>query len=245
MLRHVLFDLNLFPTESERVRSQTQVLVLLEALTLLNQFYLETHPNTPLLYRSGITYKLPAQFEKEQLPEVETVRGFLQARGANSHVLGAFKEMSDQLGGGEHFRDIPRIIENGGGDCDNLATWRAAELRSVGIDAQPYITWRVRPDGGYTYHVIVVYPDGTSEDPSLLCGMGAEARAADREEEQRKLGERLGDMMAGDFSTTFGPAGRPCVDSTRILGSIQAAREQPHDRILGAVRAVRALRRAA
>jgi len=172
LLRNVLFDLHLFPDESERASSQKRVLVLLESLTLINQFYLEEHPETPLIYKSGIEYKLPAQF------------GAGEAEGG---VPGY---------SGEVFRDIPRIIENGGGDCDNVASWRAAEIRHrLGVAAKPYITWRRRPDGGTTYHVIVIWPDGSSEDPSLLLGMGGAGKAKEREEEVRKLAERAAEML--------------------------------------------------
>ena len=74
--------------------------------------------------------------------------------------------------------------------CDNLACARAAELRSVGFDASSYITHRRRLDGGFTYHAIVRWPDGTGEDPSLLLGMGGPSRNLDRAEENRRLGER-------------------------------------------------------
>lgn len=215
MLRHVLFDLSLFPSEDERPSSQKRILALLQALTYCNQLYLRDHPETPLIYQSGIKYKVPEQFEKAELPEVATVRDYLANRGAPESVVSAFLEMANQVGAGEHFRDIPRIIENGGGDCDNVASWRAAELRELGINARPYITWRKRSDGGTTYHVIVRWPDGSSEDPSLLLGMSGEARQADREEEERKLGERC-----GNFLKRLG-----CSNQTisTVLGGLQAA----------------------
>jgi hypothetical protein len=172
MLRNVLFDLSLFDKESDRENSQKRVLVLLEALTLCNQFYLQEHPETPLIYQSGIRYKMPAQFES----------------GAAEGGVPGYK--------GEVFRDIPRIIENGGGDCDNVASWRAAELRHrLGVAAKPYITWRKRDDGGTTYHVIVIWPDGSSEDPSLLLGMPKDDGGKGLREEHRKLGERAGEML--------------------------------------------------
>jgi hypothetical protein len=148
---------------------------------------------------------LPEQFEKANTPEVDVIRQYLAKKNAPADVQGALKTLSDLTGGGEHFREIPRIIEHGGGDCDNVASWRAAELRELGVNAKPYITWRQRPDGGMTYHVICRLPDGSSEDPSLLLGMGGEARRADREEEERKLGERMGDLLSGNLSSTYGP----------------------------------------
>lgn len=182
----------LFPDESERENSQTKVLALLQALTYCNQLYLRKHPETPLMYQSGIKYVLPEQFEKATLPQIARVRAFLEKKNAPEDIMDDFTTLGEMCGAGEHFREIPRIIQNGGGDCDNVASWRAAELRELGINARPYITWRRRQDGGMTYHVIVRWPDGSSEDPSLLLGMGGAERAADRAEEERKLGERCG-----------------------------------------------------
>lgn len=220
MLRHVLFDLSLFDTEEDRENSQKRVLWLLEALMNCNRMWLRQHPEAPLLYKSGVRYMVPEQFEKGKLPEVATLRAYLKKKGAPVDVLAAFDALADQCGAGEHFREIPRIIENGGGDCDNLAAWRAAELRELGIQAKPYITWRKRPDGGYTYHVIVLWPDGSSEDPSLLLGMGGEGRAEDRHHEEQKLGERLGEYLAGvtkTRDTVFGAA----VTSTQDFNQFQ------------------------
>lgn len=201
MLRHILFDVNFFGNEAERASSQKRVLCLLEALVWINRLHLLEHPETPLLYKSGVTYKLPAQLEQRDSPDVEAVRAFLESKGAPASIMGALRAIADSAGGGEHFRDIPRIIENGGGDCDNLASWRVAELRELGVNAKPYITWRQRPDGGTTYHVIVLWPDGSSEDPSLLLGMGQPDREPDRLDEVAKLGERAGELVSGAFET--------------------------------------------
>lgn len=384
-LQHILFDLNLFPNEAERASSQKRVLWLLQALMNCDRLYLREHPETPLIYQSGIKYKVPEQFEQANLPEVAAVRAYLRKKGAPGDVTDAFNTLADQVGAGEHFREIPRILENGGGDCfprttrvlkrdgstvpvadlrigdeiwgrhrwskvqaawskgtlpvlrfhlesvhqgtwverierqrhfevtadhkvfvvseggavirvkadevfpgmsliaprrlreetsrdaapgefeftrfddgwdlrrvvssierrpevevmdlttddhyvylpdaevtvsqcDNLAPWRAAELCELGIPAQPYITWRFRPDGGTTYHVVVLWPDGTHEDPSLLLGMGGAARDPDRLEEHRKLGERCADLVSGNLETIFGARGRR---RATILGHVR------------------------
>ncbi len=185
-LREIRFYVDFFPDSdgavsepAARARSEKQVLVLLEALCLLNQFYLADHPETPLLYdlyREGkIKYKLPNQLDGDH---------------------GQFM--------GETFRDIPRIIENGGGDCDNIASWRVAELRHLGIAAQPYITNRPRPGGGTIYHVIVQWPDGSSEDPCLLIGMAPE-RTAEIEAEKRKRAERVIEAATGTLQSRSRP----------------------------------------
>lgn len=61
----------------------------------------------------------------------------------------------------------------GWGDCEDLAAWRAAELRLEGDDdarADCYVS-RVRPDGRKIWHAIVVRGDDSIEDPSLILGM--------------------------------------------------------------------------
>ena len=207
MLKHVLFDLRLFD-DGDRGRSQKGLLWLLEALTQWNTIYLQDNPKTPLIYQSGIKYLLPEQFVQAEMPQLVILREAVARAGiTDPKALTALEELGNQCGSGEHFRDVPAILENGGGDCDNLACFRAAELRVHGIAAMPYITWRKRADGGMTYHAIVQWPDGTSEDPSLILGMGGEARAADRQEELRKNAERKENMKGSTQSEVLGSSG--------------------------------------
>jgi hypothetical protein len=210
MLRFVLFDLSLFVDESDRKNSQKRVLWMLDALVKCNRIYLQNNPDTPLIYHSGIKYKVPSQFDASGT-EIAIVREFVERIGTVPDKVRAALDVLESMTAGERFRDIPRIIANGGGDCDNVAAWRCAELNELGIAAQPYITWRKRPDGGTTYHVIVRWPDGSSEDPSLLLGMGGPERDAERADEVRKLEERSRDFVkslmtpgAAAPSTIFG-----------------------------------------
>jgi hypothetical protein len=55
----------------------------------------------------------------------------------------------------------------GRGDCEDLASWRAAELRARGEPA----TVGVRRTGPRVLHAIVVRGDGSIEDPSRRLGM--------------------------------------------------------------------------
>lgn len=74
--------------------------------------------------------------------------------------------------GQEDWQDIPTTLKLGIGDCEDLACWRAAELRErYNIMAEPTFIWKVRPNGGYLYHIQVRYPDGRIEDPSRALGM--------------------------------------------------------------------------
>lgn len=72
--------------------------------------------------------------------------------------------------GTEIWQDIPTILEHGKGDCEDLASWRVAELQAAGIAARPYIKWRKTGDH-YTYHALVWLPGDRIEDPSIALGM--------------------------------------------------------------------------
>lgn len=72
----------------------------------------------------------------------------------------------------EAWKTIPIVLQDGYGDCEDLACWRAAEL-SVrhGIQARP--VWYKKTKGRFNlYHIIVKCPDGKKEDPSRRLGMG-------------------------------------------------------------------------
>jgi hypothetical protein len=57
-------------------------------------------------------------------------------------------------------------------NCEDLACWRAAELRvRHDVQAEPTFIWKLRANGGYLYHILVKYPDGRIEDPSRTLGM--------------------------------------------------------------------------
>lgn len=90
--------------------------------------------------------------------------------------------------GTEEWRDIPAILENGWGDCEDLACWRVADLRRQGLRAGPYVRYR-QVDGVFHYHALVaIYrpvihraPNGKrverlvrvgTDDPSKKLGMG-------------------------------------------------------------------------
>lgn len=198
-LRFVLFDTTAFTSGDDREQTEKDLCWMLEALTQRNQSYLAQHPETPRIYKSGVVWTKPAQFDGD-IAEVKILKQALGSSAKKKDVKEALKLIQEALGG-ERFRDIGRIIENGGGDCDNLACWRAAELRQAGIPARAMMTSRQRPDGGTTYHAIVRWPPfgdavsgnpdaDTDEDPSLLLGMSQPQRSLERDEERRKNAER-------------------------------------------------------
>jgi hypothetical protein len=60
----------------------------------------------------------------------------------------------------------------GGGDCEDLASWRCAELRLRGARCR-VVTKRTGPT---VLHAVVEHEDGTIEDPSRKLGMGRPER---------------------------------------------------------------------
>lgn len=61
--------------------------------------------------------------------------------------------------------DVLGVISKRSGDCEDLAAFRAAELRYYeGIDARVAVVQTKRG----SYHAVVEYPDGTREDPSRV-----------------------------------------------------------------------------
>jgi hypothetical protein len=78
--------------------------------------------------------------------------------------------------GRDEWQDVPDTIARRTGDCEDLASWRMAELRA-GED--PWARWRISvddlpyPSGRIvtTYHIALERSDGRTEDPSRLLGM--------------------------------------------------------------------------
>lgn len=70
--------------------------------------------------------------------------------------------------GRERWKNVAECIATGTGDCEDLATWRAAWLRVHA--AEPARAIAV-PGGPNTIHIVVQRADGTIEDPSADLGM--------------------------------------------------------------------------
>jgi hypothetical protein len=60
-VRHIDFRVDLFRSENERVASERVMLALLAGLCLQNMNFLKSHPDAPLLYKSGVRYKREAR----------------------------------------------------------------------------------------------------------------------------------------------------------------------------------------
>lgn len=175
----------------DRDESEDFILGLLGVFVRRNAKYLKKHPHLPKLYDSGVVYALPEQMEGCKIPEnkLGEFEKYVRKLGASEESIDAIVSI---LHGVEMFRDIEKVYAKGAVDCDNLTTIRCAELWNAGILAAPRITWR-ETSGGTTYHALVQHPDGTSEDPSRILGLGPEH---ERVEERRKNRERHDTYLA-------------------------------------------------
>jgi hypothetical protein len=136
--------------------------------------------------------------------------------------------------GDEHFDLGKTVLRRGWGDCDDLAPWHAASLRTSGED--PEATAFVRPSGPNRWHAVVQRSNGTIEDPSRAAGMGSvggddyggpfwPAMFADRLA-----------MAASPLAPGYGWAGRVDIPSTTAPGvySTLARAPYPAGAIVGA-----------
>lgn len=75
--------------------------------------------------------------------------------------------------GQERWASIPKVIERGQGDCEDLACWLTAWYVSSGVDplARVTFTHRDTPHGSL-YHILCLRGSGVVEDPSKRLGMG-------------------------------------------------------------------------
>lgn len=74
----------------------------------------------------------------------------------------------------EDWLDILETLSQGGGDCEDLACWRVAELQHRGEPARVVWHRRVIGPGRTLLHILVQRGDGRLEDPSRILGMGSE-----------------------------------------------------------------------
>ena len=72
-----------------------------------------------------------------------------------------------ETGGRERWQLPSETLRRGLGDCEDLAVWRVAELRSRGEAAKLLL----RQSGPKMWHALVRRADGTTEDPSKKLGM--------------------------------------------------------------------------
>lgn len=184
-----------FDTPEIRAQSEKILVQLMGLVCRINFLYLLQNPDTKPLYDSGVVYTPPDQVDRPVIDKKKLIQVFKILRD-----MGLEPDVGIMVGrlvrGPEVFLDIPWLYARGKGDCNELVPVRIAELWRAGIKASPKLVWpEPNSRGGLTYHVIVQWPDGSGEDPSLILGMGGEARKPDRAEEIRKNKERWDNFM--------------------------------------------------
>jgi len=142
MTTRVTYVLDLFRGDEQEPLSEKALKLMLAGLMLIDEEEIRQFPGLPPLYKSGVRYQ-------EQV-------------------------------GREDWQDALTTYKLQAGDCKCLACWRAAELRvRQNVDARPMFTFRRANDGPsvppdrrrYLFHIVVLLPDGTIEDPSKVLGM--------------------------------------------------------------------------
>jgi len=190
-MRDIHFGFRLpFDNPDDQEDSEDLLMRMLGINCRYNLQYLRKHPDTPALYDSGIAYTPPDQADGRpplQPSDLKALLKLLRKMGCDPETALMIVRM---LKGIEIFLDIPGLLRRGKGDCNELVPMRVAELWRVGLAASPYLTREKNDRGGWTYHAIVLWPDGSSEDPSLILGMGGQDLADRRAEECRKNFER-------------------------------------------------------
>ncbi len=78
--------------------------------------------------------------------------------------------------GRENWKNIGHVIEAGFGDCEDLASWRLAELKEQGETDARYVVKRQVRNGFVLYHILLRRGRRGGfrlEDPSRRLGMGS------------------------------------------------------------------------
>lgn len=130
--------------------------------------------------------------------------------------------------GTESWDTADRCMRRGWGDCEDLAAWRAAELRVSGGDPGAHVTI-VPTSHARQWHAVVRRGDGRLEDPSRRLGMGSSSSSATIAGDGPDAGEvryRM-ERYPGGWLVRVHPAGAPPVhavssDATAYAG-MQAA----------------------
>lgn len=194
MMSDIVLGVHLpFQTAPDRAASEKILIDLLGAVSLVNLRYLDAHAGkVPRLYDSGVKYCQPDQMTRPPLDpaDLAALRALLTHMRQEPEVQDLVERI---LRGVEIFLDVPSLYARGKGDCNELAPVRIAELWQAGVDASPHLIKERNGAGGWTYHAAVLHPDGSSEDPSRILGMGSPAL---RIEEIRKNVERYTNHMA-------------------------------------------------
>jgi hypothetical protein len=223
MMRDIHFGFKLpFDDPQDMEDSEDLLMRMLGINCRYNLQYLRKNPDTKALYDSGVVYTPPDQADGRppiQKDDLKKLLKLLRNMGCDPETALMIVRM---LKGIEIFLDIPGLLRRGKGDCNELVPMRVAELWSAGIAASPYLIKDRNERGGWTYHALVLWPDGSSEDPSLILGMGGPDHATERRVECYKNMERWQNYMdaAKRLVAAEGASANDAADAVDQMGLI-------------------------
>ena len=178
-MQDIAFCADLYRYPTAQPYSERALACLVWGLIYSNEAYLAgSGLRTPALYESGVRWEAEKPTGRSACP--------------------------DSIGQ-EKFLGIRQVLAQGFADCEDVASWRVAELRMGrvppvkglppfpghpraialpmpyelspgGPNVLPAIFSRKTGPGMLTIHCLVAWPDGTLEDPSRVLGMGGARR---------------------------------------------------------------------
>src|SRR5690348_783006 len=75
MMKPIILQVALFRDDKDHRRSRKAMLWLLDALTKVDRIWLREHPETPLIYKSGVRYVYKDNFESAAWQDIPTCLG--------------------------------------------------------------------------------------------------------------------------------------------------------------------------
>jgi hypothetical protein len=127
-----------------------------------------------------ITFELaglpPATLAAMLPPLLTNACAFLRQNPDTPRLYESGVRYQPEAWGHELWKDVPSTLRDGEGDCEDLASWLAAERRvRDGLDARLLIRGRRDRRGRRVYHILVAILKGGRvvrvEDPSRRLGM--------------------------------------------------------------------------
>jgi len=113
--------------------------------------------------------------------------------------------------GHEDWADIPTVLHNRWGDCEDLAAWLCAELRTVWkIPCRPFLRFRKR-DGNFHYHALLILPNRYKWDWEIVRHNGESVISPDGKPVTRKIRKPVFEtpFLFEDPSKRLGMGGTP------------------------------------
>lgn len=195
--------LQMFRGDWDQIWSQLRMLWIMEGLVRVNQTHLRqmeafkdrglVQLNYPTIYRSGLHYE--TEKGTEIWPDIPSLLSGTMGKGLYPGPWGDCEDLACYRIA--EYRELPwhyarerkwdgKTPESSGHGLEvadprfplieGKDPWKGWKKVKGGIAAKPFAKWRRGPQGNYHYHALCLTGDGRLEDPSLVLGMGQEAK---------------------------------------------------------------------